>query len=363
MLQSTKKIASAFFLALLILVTLAFVGLLREFLEPVFWAAALAIVFYPMQEKFADAMGGRRRLAAAASLTVIIVVVILPLTLVGFAVIQEAASLFERIQAGDIALGRPLRWAEQQLPALNDALGRFNLDIARLREGLSSLALSSGQWLASRALALGQNAVRFAIMLALMLYLLFFFLRDGRSIIAAIVHTLPLGDERERNLLSRFAQVSRATIKGTFIIGAIQGSIGGMAFWALGIDGAVLWGVVMAILSLLPVGGSAIVWVPAALVLIASGDLVRGLILFGVGGLIIGLIDNLLRPMLVGRDTRMPDYLILLSTLGGLTLYGLSGFVIGPVIAALFLTVWQMFAAEYGGQPGDALPHQRTEAP
>ncbi len=348
MLQPNKKLASAFFFGLLLLVTLAFLGLLREFLEPLFWAATLAIIFHPMQEKFADAMRGRRRLAASASLVVIILVVILPLSLVGFAVVRETASLIEQIQAGDIDIKRPVRWVEQQLPAVNETLARFNVDIDRLQEGLSSAALTSGQWLATSALAVGQNALRFTIMLVLMLYLLFFFLRDGRKILDGIVRTLPMGDERERNLLARFAQVSRATIKGTFVIGAIQGTIGGAAFWALGIQGAVLWGVVMAILSLLPVGGSGIVWVPAAIILIATGELIRGLILVAVGALIIGLVDNLLRPMLVGRDTRMPDFLILLSTLGGLTVFGLSGFVIGPIIAALFLTVWGMFELEYG---------------
>lgn len=361
MLQPNKKIASAFFFGLLILVTLAFLGLLREFLEPLFWAATLAIIFHPMQEKFANALHGRRRLAASASLVLIILVVILPLSLVGFAVVRETASLIERIQAGDIDIERPVRWVEQQLPAVNETLARFNVDIDRLQEGLSSAALTSGQWLATSALAVGQNALRFTIMLVLMLYLLFFFLRDGRKILDGIVRTLPMGDERERNLLARFAQVSRATIKGTFVIGAIQGTIGGTAFWALGIQGAVLWGVVMAILSLLPVGGSGIVWVPAAIILIATGELIRGLILVAVGALIIGLVDNLLRPMLVGRDTRMPDFLILLSTLGGLTVFGLSGFVIGPIIAALFLTVWGMFELEYGdGEARSTDPRQTS---
>ena len=349
--QPNRTIASAFFFTLLVIVTLAFLGLLQVFLEPLFWAATLAILFSPLQERLATAWRGRRRLAAAATLIVIILAVLLPLMLVGFAVVRETAHLITQIQEGDLDIGGPMRWLDQQLPALDAYLQRFNLDIERVREGLSAAALTSGQWIATRALAVGQNALRFTVMLVLMLYLLFFFLRDGRRILDAIVRALPMGDERERNLMSRFAEVSRAAIKGTFIIGGVQGAIGGITFWALGIQGAVLWGVVMALLSLLPVGGSGIVWVPAAIILAVSGEFIRALILVVVGSLIIGLVDNLLRPMLVGRDTRMPDFLILLSTLGGLTVFGLSGFVIGPIIAALFLTVWGMFQEEYNEDP------------
>ena len=171
-------------------------------------------------------------------------------------------------------------------------------------------------------------------------------MRDGKQLLELIVHALPLGDSRERKLFKKFAEVSRATVKGTLIIGLTQGVLGGIMFAILGIQGAVFWGVVMAILSLLPVVGTALVWMPAALVLIASGDWQKGIVLIAFGVLVIGLIDNLLRPILVGRDTKMPDYLVLLSTLGGLTVFGVSGFVIGPVIAALFQSVWTMFQQE-----------------
>ena len=149
---------------------------------------------------------------------------------------------------------------------------------------------------------------------------------------------LPLGDARERALFSRFAQVVRATVKGTFIIGSVQGLIGGVTFAFLGIEGAVLWGVLMALLSLLPAIGAALVWVPAAIMLFVREEFINGGILVFVGVFVIGLSDNLLRPLLVGRDTRMPDYLILLATLGGLGSFGMSGLVIGPLIAALFIT-------------------------
>jgi predicted PurR-regulated permease PerM len=164
---------------------------------------------------------------------------------------------------------------------------------------------------------------------------------------------LPLGDARERRLFQKFAEVARATIKGTLVIGLVQGVLGGLIFWMLGIEAAALWGVVMAVLSLLPAGGAALVWVPAVIVLIATGQLLEGLILLVFGTLIIGLADNVLRPILVGRDTQMPDYLVLITTLGGIALFQLSGVVIGPIIGALFLTVWEMFGQEYASVARD----------
>jgi predicted PurR-regulated permease PerM len=184
-----------------------------------------------------------------------------------------------------------------------------------------------------------------------MLYLLYFFMRDGTKLLDGLVHALPFGDERERHLLERFAAVSRATIKGSLVVGIAQGAIGGILFAVLGIGAPVLWGVVMALLSIVPAVGPALVWLPAAVILIINGSLIKGIVLIGVGALIIGLVDNLLRPLLVGRDTKMPDYLILLSTLGGLTAFGIAGVVIGPIIAAFFLSVWEMAEAEYANPP------------
>jgi predicted PurR-regulated permease PerM len=141
--------------------------------------------------------------------------------------------------------------------------------------------------------------------------------------------------------------VSRATIKGTIVIGILQGTLGGLIFWLLGIEAAVFWGAVMVVLSIVPMLGAGLIWVPAAIIMVASGSYIKAAILVVFGVLVIGLVDNLLRPVLVGRDTRMPDYLILLSTLGGLAMFGVSGFIIGPIIAALFLTLWGMFAKEF----------------
>ena len=191
--------------------------------------------------------------------------------------------------------------------------------------------------------------------------MLIFFLRDGDNLVEHLIHALPLGDVRERALMKKFAEVSRATVKGTLAIGLVQGFLGGMIFAILGVQGAVFWGCVMVVLSLLPVVGTGLIWAPAAIGMAAAGDYVSAGILVAFGVLVIGLVDNVLRPILVGRDTRMPDWVVLLSTLGGLTMFGASGFVIGPVIAALFLAMWVMFAKEINNTEGAALYEEMAQ--
>jgi predicted PurR-regulated permease PerM len=277
----------------------------------------------------------------------ILLIVVLPLGAIVTAMATEAANLVVRIQTNDIDVSGAIDWARQQLPLAERVVDTLRIDIEQLKSQLSSSALVVSQFLATQAVAIGQNTIRIAVYFFMMLYLLFFFMRDGTRIIDGLVRALPFGDERERHLLGRFAEVSRATIKGTLVVGLVQGLIGGIMFAILGIGGPVLWGVIMALLSIIPAVGPAFVWLPAAVILIVKGEIVQGIALIVVGTLVIGLVDNLLRPILVGRDTKMPDYLILLSTLGGLTAFGLAGVVIGPIIASLFLSVWEMAEEEY----------------
>ena len=346
-----RLIQNGFFLTLLFLVTVAFLGLVWDFLQPVFWAAVLATTFHPLQRWWERHLRGSSSAAAVASEITIIFIVILPLFGVGLAVANEATQVYERIAAGDLDVQAPIRFIERLLPVATEYFDEWGLDPDNLRQRLSNAAVAISQRMASEVWAVGQNAARFTLSFSLMLYLLFFFVRDGQSILTRIADAVPLGEKRGQRLFSKFAEVARATLKGTIVVGIVQGSLGGFIFWTLGIEAAVLWGVVMTLLSFLPAVGSAVVWVPVAAVLMLTGSIVKGLILVGFGTLIIGLADNILRPLLVGRDTQMPDYLVLLATIGGLALFGVSGFVIGPVIAALFLTVWDMFGEEFGAPP------------
>ena len=349
--MTENTVQRAFFFALLFAVTLAFLWLIRGFLQPIFWAIALGIIVYPVHARIERRIGTRKSLAAIASVLLVVVIVILPLAGIATAVTQEATGLYQRINARGIELEGLYREAQENLPQLVAALDRLGLDPARLEAQLSSAAVSASRFIASRALSIGQDTVRIALFFFLMLYLLFFFLRDGTRLLDGLVHALPLGDHRERHLLERFAEVSRATIKGTVVVGVVQGAIGGIAFALLGIGAPVLWGVVMALLSILPAIGPSLVWLPAAIILIVNERLIAGIVLLAIGVLVIGLVDNLLRPILVGRDTRLPDYLILLSTLGGLAGFGLAGIIIGPIIAAFFLSIWEMAQTEFDPEP------------
>ncbi len=340
------NLQKGFFLGFLALVSVAFVWVVSPFLMPVFWAAALAIIFHPLEGLIQKSLQGRATIAALITLLIILVTVIVPAMLLASAVANEAAGLYARIQSGDFDPNEILDWVQGSIPAATGYLANIGIDIADIRENISTLAVKGSQFVGTLALTVGQNAVNFTVMFFMMLYLLFFFLRDGETILEVLVRVLPLGDDRERALFAKFAEVSRAAIKGTVLIGAIQGALGGLMFYFVGIEGAVLWGVMMMVLSLLPVVGASLIWGPAAAMMLINGEVGNGIFLILFGAVAIGLIDNLLRPLLVGRDTRMPDYLVLFSTLGGLSLFGISGFVVGPVIAALFLSTWEMFAEE-----------------
>lgn len=341
-----KTVDRTFFFLLLLAVTLAFYGLIAEFVMPIFWALILAVLFHPLQHYLLRTIPDRPSLDAFITTLTIVFAVLIPVFLVVLAVAQEAASIVQDIEAGNLHPQTGLAWLQEQIPALTRLLDRFGVELGQVQEGLSQAAMASGKWIASNALVIGQSTLTFFLQLFVMLYLLYFFVRDGGIMLQRVRQTLPLDETLARHLGGRFATVARATLKGTFLIGAIQGAIGGLAFWALGLRGPILWGVVMALFSLLPAVGPAIVWIPAAIMLIATGSWIKGVILILIGSVIIGLVDNLLRPVLVGRDAGLPDYIILLATLGGISMFGLSGVLIGPIIAALFFTVWHSFESQ-----------------
>lgn len=339
----------AFFMMLLG-ITLVFIGMIKPFLMAIFWSALLALIFRRPFRILRWKLRGRSNTAAAITTTLIILIVVIPIFFLMLALVNESIGVYQRIESGQWDLAKVVDFVETRLPRLQSLLAQVGMTIDELRTSLSNFAVNAAQLVADRVFNYTQNAISFSVQFFLMLYILFFFLRDGTQIVRQIINVLPLGNKWELQLMNRFASVSRATLKGTLIVAVIQGSIGGITFALLGIEGALFWGVLMTVLSLLPVGGSGLVWGPTAIVLLTQGLWIKAIVLVIVGALGIGLIDNLLRPILVGRDTKMPDYLVLLSTLGGLAWFGLSGFVIGPVIAALFLTFWETTGKEYGGE-------------
>lgn len=342
-----NKLETQSFLWLLLVVSLAFIWLLIPFFGPVFWAVAITIIFFPVQTHLRKKMPDWPNTVALLTLLLCVVIVIIPVIFTTTSVVNQGIELYQRVQAGEIDAGGYLADLERSFPGVRIWLERMGVDLESARERIVESAMTSGKFLAQRTLIIGQNAFGFVLDVGVMLYVAFFLLRDGDKLIVLMVKALPLGDRRERLLFSKFAEVTRATVKGNMVIAIIQGALGGFIFWALGIPAALLWAVVMAVLSLIPAVGAGLIWVPVAIYMFATGDYVQAIILTLFGVIVIGLVDNLLRPILVGRDTKLPDYLVLLSTLGGLVLFGINGFVIGPLIAALFTVVWGIFMREF----------------
>lgn len=286
-------------------------------------------------------------LSAALTVLYILLIVIVPLTIVTFAVVEESGNVYEKFQDNDISIEEQITDIQEAIPIDNSLLRKFGLNAEKIRTNVTTLVTTGTKALATQALTFTQNIFGFVMNFFVMLYILFFCLRDGKRLVQELIWVIPIGDKQEWQLLQRFESVARATVKGSLLVAMVQGVMGGILFAFVGIEAAFLWGVFMVLASLLPVG-SALIWGPWAIVMFWQGEFGRGMALLIVGAGFIGLIDNILRPRLVGQDTKMPDYLVLISTLGGLTWFGLSGFVIGPIIAALFVTCWQMLGREYG---------------
>jgi predicted PurR-regulated permease PerM len=335
------------FLLLLVLVTIAFLAILFPFFGSVFWAGILALLFAPLQRLLLRWMPRRYNLAALSTVSLILFLVILPITLIAASLVRQATSVYGQIRSKELDFGR---YSEQVIGALPQWLreqleqsGLLNL--SGLQERLGDSASQLGQYLAPQALNIGQNTLHFLVSFGIMLYLLFFLLRDGKTLASQIRRAIPLAEEQKHHLLKKFATVIKATVKGNIAVAATQGALGGLILWVLGIQGALLWAVVMGFLSLLPAVGAALIWGPIAIYFLATGAIWKGVVLIAFGVLVIGLVDNVLRPILVGKDTKMPDYVVLISTLGGMSLFGLNGFVIGPLIAALFIATWDLFVS------------------
>ena len=343
----SEKLEQAAFLILLALVTGLFIWLLKPFFAPLLWACIIAVLFHPVQVWLEGRWGQRPNVTALATLFACVVLVVIPVLLLLASFLQQGLSVYEQIQAGELQPGKYVDQVRNAFPLLQGLLERFDIDMETVRDNAAKAAVAASQFLARNALAVGQGAFGFVLKLALMLYVAYFLLRDGRRLVEQLVRAIPLGDERERLLFQKFAEVARATVKGNLLVALVQGMLGGLIFWILGLPAALLWGVVMTVLSLIPAVGAGLVWLPAAIYLYAVGDWISATVLIAYGVLIIGLADNILRPLLVGRDTKLPDWMVLLSTLGGIAMVGINGFVVGPLIAVLFVAFWQIFGREF----------------
>ena len=334
-----------FFFGLLAATTGLFFYMLGGFLVTVLWAVIIALVFHPVYEHLKVKFNGRATAASISTVFLVVLVVLIPLISIGGMVVNESLSLYETLtqEDGDFDSSGFLA----RVSIVTSYLEPYGISQANVENRLRDWAASISQVVASSLVVFSQNTITFIIQVVVMLYLLFFFLRDGKKISRLIRHHLPLRDEYEQRLVTRFSNTTQAVIKGTVLISVVQGIIGGVLFWIVGIPNPVLWGVTMGALAIIPLLGTSSVWVPAAIILMVTGSVWSGVIILLVGALVISSVDNFLRPILVGRSTKMPDALVLLSTVGGLATFGVSGFIIGPIVAAFFLSVWTIFEEKY----------------
>ncbi|MFM4705574.1 AI-2E family transporter [Aeromonas bivalvium] len=336
------------FMLALAIISGFFIWMLLPFFSAIFWACMIGVLFLPINEKIRHQFKLGKNGASLLTLLLCVVVLIVPVLFLGWSFMKEINGLYQTMQAGKINFGEYLDTIKTSFPALHDIMSSLGIDYGEVRNHLTNAVVFITRYIAQHAFSVGQGAFSLILDICIMLYVAFFMIRDGQHLVEKIIHALPLGNRRERLMLAKFSEVARATMKGNFAVAILQGLLGGIIFAVLGIQGPIIWGVVMTLLSMIPVVGAGLIWGPVAVYLFASGNLVDAVILTLFGALVIGLVDNILRPILVGRDTKMPDYLILLSTLGGIIVFGINGFVLGPIIAALFTTTWLIFADELG---------------
>ena len=338
-----------FFLFLVLLVTAGFLEIIQEFLLAVFWAVVLAILFRKRYELILSKSGNRPNLAAGFTVWLIILLGILPVTVSVLAFVDQVDELINLPEdQSEFSLDDRVEEFRDALPIDKGTLKALGYSKKKTRKKVKKVIEAMVNTTIDYVLSLTQNLFNFLANFFLTIYLLFFFLRDGQKMVHDLILVIPMDDKLEKELFSRFESVTIATIRGSLAVAVCQGVAGGILFWFLDINGVAIWTLLMILTSLLPVG-SAIIWIPWVCVFMANGEITKAIILLVVGTVFIGMIDNLLRPRLVGKNTKMPDYMILLSTLGGLAYFGLSGFVIGPVFAALFISCWQMMGKKYGG--------------
>jgi predicted PurR-regulated permease PerM len=326
---------------------LALGWVLLPFYGAIMWALIIAMMFVPVYRRLLPRLRQRRNAATALVMLLVLLVGVLPFALVTASLGREASVVYQRIESGDWNPALYLRGLFEALPdGVASLLERAGVaDFDNLQRQLTAALAQGSRFIATQAFGIGIDTFGFVASLGVALYLAYFLIRDGDALARMATLALPVPPQFKQELIARFMAVVRATVKGSLLVAGIQGLLGGIALWFLGVKGALLWAVVMAFLSLLPMIGAGLVWLPVAAYFVIAGQPWHGLALVVYGIFVIGLADNLLRPILVGKDAGLPDYVVMITTLGGMAVFGINGFIIGPTIAAMFIAVWQLAIA------------------
>ena len=335
-------------LALAGVATAALLWVLWPYIGSIFWSIVLAIVFAPLHRSMLRMAGGRKGWAGVATLLSIVLGVGIPLALLTTALLRQAANVYADIAAGRIDFGAYAQRIGEALPpwALQVLDESGVGDLASIREKLSASALEASRLVATHLFGIGVNVFAFALALAIMLYLLYVLLSEGSTLAARITRLSPLPPEETRTLVVTFTTVVRATVRGGAVMAASQGVLGGLMLGFLGIQAPLFWGVVFGLLSMIPVVGAGILWAPIALYFLVTGAIWKGVVLIVFGTVVLTAVDNILRPLLVGQQTHLPGYLVLVTTLGGIANFGPNGVIIGPMLAAMFVAIWKLFSVD-----------------
>jgi predicted PurR-regulated permease PerM len=344
--MTETRFRQAFLLLLVTAISAVFVAMIRAFLLTILLAAIFAGLSYPVYEWLLGRLRGRKALAAIATLLLLLILVMAPLLAVLGAGATEALRVTETIRPRLQQLVDQPGELDSRLRAI-PGYDRIEPYRAQILTKAGELVGGTSAFLFAALSATTRATAVFIFQTVVLLYTMFFFLTGGPGLLGGVLAYLPLTEADKQRMVGKFVSVTRATLKGTILIGMAQGLLGGLAFWAVGIDGAIFWGTVMTLLSIIPGIGGALVWLPATIILMMTGAVWRGVALALFCALVVGSVDNLLRPWLVGHDTKMHELLIFFSTLGGLMFFGAMGFILGPILAALFVTAWEMFGTTF----------------
>ncbi len=333
------------FFILLGIITIFFAYILKPFFFALFWAILIAGIFAPLY-KLLNKKIKSPNLCASLTLVAVLVCLILPVGLLLSLLIGESLDIYKSVVSNSI------KWIDiitGMLKSLskNRLFARLNMDQAFLIDKSMETLNALAEYIFQHLSTFTQNIILLIIQFAVMLYSLFYFLRDGERLITTITHYIPVGKRHINTFINQFLTTAKASLKFTFIIGGIQGFLGGLIFYITGIERALVWGVLMFAFSIVPAIGCSLIWAPAGIIMLFLGHIWQGITILVFGASVISSVDNLLRPILLGHDTQMHSLLIFLSTLGGLAIFGVSGFVLGPVIASLFLASWRLFLELY----------------